>query len=105
MVHAPTRDPGATPAHEPAQAPRRLDHVAPGSPSDGGVRLPWRAVVHPRDGDTFQTTWHLAGCAGPMEAAAHCAEGQRLLEAFGDPDGHCLTDGTCARCERLAAGT
>jgi len=58
----------------------------------------WRAVVHVLDRDTVQTTWHIAACTAPLEAAAHCPEGQRLLETVGDPDGHCVVDDQCCRC-------
>jgi hypothetical protein len=101
MVFAPTRD--LTPqAHEPATAPRRPDHVAPPAARDPRERLPWRAVIHVVDRDAAQTTWHLSGCTLPLEHSAHCPEGQRLLASVGDPDGHCLIEGTCARCELLA---
>src|SRR5205823_12949455 len=83
--------------HEPAVPPRRLDHVAPSAPSEEG-RLIWRAVVRVLDRDTVQTTWHLASCSAPVEPAAHCPEGQRLLETIRDPDGHCLIGSSCGRC-------
>ena len=102
MVLVPTRPPPVASPHEPAQAPHRPDHVAP-PPSDGGERLPWRAVVHPGQGDAVQTSWHLAGCAAPLEAGAHCPEGQRLFESLGEPDGHCLVDGICVRCAAVTA--
>jgi hypothetical protein len=44
-------------------------------------------------------SWHIAACSAPSDRAAHCPEGQRLFEALGDPDGHCLIEGECARCE------
>jgi hypothetical protein len=97
MVFAPTR---ANPleAHEPAGALRRPERVA--RPPDGLARcLTWRAVVHIQDRETVQTTWHLAACDSPHEPAAHCPTGQRLPESVGDPDGHCLIDDNCARCQ------
>jgi hypothetical protein len=42
--------------------------------------------------------WHLAECKNTADAAAHCAEGQRLIAAGSDPDGHCLVEGRCPRC-------
>jgi hypothetical protein len=96
VVFASNRD-SSPEAHEPAVAPRRLDHVAPPAVSHQDKRLPWRAVVHV-DRDTVQTTWHLAACHAPFEPAAHCPHGQHLLETVGDPDGHCLIDGQCGRC-------
>jgi hypothetical protein len=65
--------------------------------------LRWRVVVklHGRL-DASQPArplaWHLADCADPVLPEAHCAEGQQLLAAGGDPDGHCLVDDTCPRC-------
>ena len=98
MVFAPTRDISVNP-HEPATAPKRPEHVqAPVQPDDDSAKLKWRAVVHTDGRDTVQTTWHIAGCAGTSDAAAHCREGQRLIESVGDPDGHCLIEGACARC-------
>jgi hypothetical protein len=91
MVFAPTRH-IARASHEPAAAPKRLDHLAPPTPGQPGKRLAWRAVVHMSGDSSCQTAWHVAGCAG------HCAEGERLLAANGDPDGHCLVEGACARC-------
>jgi len=60
--------------------------------------MTWRAVVHAPDRDSVQTTWHHAGCTTPLEPAAHCPDGQRLLETVGDPDGHCVVDARCYRC-------
>jgi hypothetical protein len=99
MVFAPTRDVSVG-EHEPSASPKRRDHVE--APSGGGERLPWRAVVHVSDRDAVHTTWHIAGCAAPVQADAHCPEGQKLIETLGDPDGHCLLDGQCARCEQVA---
>jgi hypothetical protein len=100
MIFAPTRDIPLE-VHAPAVAPRHPEHVAPPTPGRAR-RLMWRAVVHVRDRDTVQTTWHLAGCNAPLEeAAAHCPAGQLLLERVGDPDGHCLIDGTCGRCQSI----
>ena len=47
--------------------------------------------------------WHLVECADPVLAAAHCSEGNLLLAAGADPDGHCLVDGACPRCALLTA--
>src|SRR5919201_527605 len=66
-------------------------------------RLRWRVVVR-TDGHldpsraTPSLAWHLIGCSEPARAEAHCPEGRRLLTAGGDPEGHCLVDGVCARC-------
>jgi hypothetical protein len=96
MVFAPTHDISLGP-REPAVAPRRLDRVALAARSEEG-RLIWRAVIHVLDRDTVHTTWHLACCSAFLEPAAHCPEGQRLLETIADPDGHCLKGGQCGRC-------
>ena len=66
-------------------------------------RLRWRVVVQTEGPlDPSRTTpplaWHLIGCSEPARAEAHCPEGRRLLTAGGDPEGHCLVDGVCARC-------
>src|ERR1051326_7367928 len=96
MVLAPPRPPPPE-AREPAGAPRRPERVAP---AEGLARcLTWRAVVHIQDRETVQTTWHLAACDSPHEPAAHCPTGQRLLESVGDPDGHCVVDANCPRCQ------
>ena len=67
------------------------------------ARLYWRAVVR-TEGHldpahaTRPLAWHLVGCTAPTQAEAHCAEGRLLLLVGGDPAGHCLLDGGCARC-------
>ncbi len=74
------------------------------------ARLRWRVLVPAmtradQAGTTRPWTWHLADCAAPHRADAHCAEGGRLLAAATDPDGHCLSGDTCPRCaatDRLA---
>jgi hypothetical protein len=71
--------------------------------SAGTPRLRWRVVVKtPGRLDASQPArplaWHLAACVDPVLPEAHCAEGQQLLAAGGDPDGHCLLDAACPRC-------
>ena len=98
MVFAPTHD-NARASHDPAATPRRRDRVIPSAvPGEGTRRLSWRAFVHIDNQNTVHTTWHLVGCADPGQPAAHCPEGQRLLESGGDLEGHCLIDGQCPRC-------
>ena len=70
-----------------------------------GERLHWRVTVQ-TDGrlDPSRATrplaWHLVECEDPSQASAHCPEGQRMMKTGAiDPDGHCLIDGVCARCE------
>jgi len=67
------------------------------------ARVLWRVIVPTMAGpDQLGTArplaWHLADCAAPHRAEAHCAEGQRLLAAAADPDGHCLIGAVCPRC-------
>jgi hypothetical protein len=96
MVFAPTREQSPH-DHEPAAAPKRPDHVDPPAARDADHGR-WRVVVHALDNGTVQTSWHLAECSAPHDPAAHCAHGRQGLESLGDPDGHCLIDGTCPRC-------
>ena len=68
-----------------------------------GGRLRWRVVVRTNGHlDPSRATpplaWHLVGCSDPAGTEAHCLEGRRLLTAGGDPEGHCLVQGVCARC-------
>lgn len=96
MVFAPTRE-SSPYAHDPAAAPKRPDHAKPLASPDAD-RGHWRVLVHALDNGIVQTSWHLAGCTAPLDPAAHCEQGQSGIESVGDPDGHCLVDGTCARC-------
>jgi hypothetical protein len=69
-----------------------------------GARLQWRVIVPSTgradaSGTPAPLAWHMAACREPSVASAHCASGQRLLVAASNPDGHCLTDGVCPRCE------
>ena len=65
--------------------------------------LEWRAIVH-AGGDVNRpgsrvTEWHIVRCQQPTLVEAHCVEGRRLIESEGQPDGHCLIDGSCLRCD------
>ena len=100
VVFSPTRDIQIQP-REVAVAPRRLDKVAPPAAAQKTPRLNWRAVVHIVDSDAARTSWHMAGCDAPTEPSAHCPAGQHLLELASDPDGHCLVDGQCSRCQAV----
>lgn len=76
-------------------------------PAVGTPRLYWRAVVKGdrKLGDGHLDAglaWHLAHCVELSGADGHCPEGQRLLKAQGNPDGHCLNDGVCLRCQTAA---
>jgi hypothetical protein len=69
-------------------------------------RLRWRVVVRTGDKGKIDPSrpsrplaWHLASCTENELPAAHCPEGNRLLAVGDDPDGHCLLDGICPRCE------
>jgi hypothetical protein len=91
-------DRASEPVHE--TAPQRGHRVVhPVATPD--TNLAWRAVVHMVDRDAARTAWHVRECQSPTDPRTHCAEGQHLLETAGDPDGHCLVNGRCARCELL----
>jgi hypothetical protein len=69
------------------------------------TRLRWRVVIHA--GEKLDASrgqqplaWHLAECADPPSAEAHCDIGRRLIATDGNPDGHCLIGGVCPRCEQ-----
>jgi len=67
-------------------------------PKAGRSKLAWRAIVHAPNRESVQIQWHLVTCAAPADRSAHCSVGQELIANFGDPDGHCLVGGYCARC-------
>jgi hypothetical protein len=86
----------------PAAAPQRGRRVAqPVTTPD--TAFAWRAVVHTSDPEAVRTAWHLASCPATEEPGAHCPEGQRLIASVGEPEGHCLVDGRCPRCEASPA--
>lgn len=68
------------------------------------ARLRWRVVVR-TDGKldpsraTRPLAWHLVTCVDPETPESHCAEGRQLIIDTQDPDGHCLLDGICPRCD------
>src|SRR6266581_9196000 len=69
-------------------------------------RLRWRVVVRTGGKDKLDPSrpsrplaWHLVSCTENELPEAHCAEGRRLLATGDDPDGHCLLDGVCPRCD------
>src|SRR5688572_23927232 len=71
--------------------------------SSGAGRLRWRVVVRTEgkldpSRSSRPLAWHLVTCADLDLADAHCAQGQVLLTASGDPEGHCLLEGVCPRC-------
>ncbi len=98
MVFVPTRQAPVEP-HEAAAAPRRPDHLNVPDTSDDGKHLRWRAVVHAPGKEVVQTSWHLTACNEPLSLEAHCPHGQELMQVQQDPDGHCLVNGRCARCD------
>src|SRR5205807_1161041 len=70
-------------------------------------RLYWRVIVSTAgtiDGSRSSRplSWHLTACTDAASDAAHCRQGRELRAGNGDPDGHCLIDGECARCAMLA---
>jgi hypothetical protein len=40
----------------------------------------------------------MVACRAPLDPEQHCQQGRNLMESVGDPDGHCLIDGSCPRC-------
>ena len=69
-------------------------------------RLYWRVVVRTGDKGKMDPSrpsrplaWHLVSCTENELPEAHCANGRRLLTTGDDPDGHCLLDGVCPRCD------
>jgi len=69
-------------------------------------RLRWRVVVRTGDKGKIDPSrpsrplaWHLVSCIENELLEAHCPEGQRLIASGDDPDGHCLLDGVCPRCD------
>lgn len=69
-----------------------------------GERLHWRALVRTNGAleisrASHGLSWHLVECAGPTQLGSHCPVGADLLSTGADPDGHCLVNGTCPRCE------
>jgi len=99
-----TITPVAPDAEQPAAPPQpETPAVKPPPPEP---RLRWRVVVRTGAKGKIDPSrpsrplaWHLASCTDAESPAAHCAEGRRLIEIGDDPDGHCLLDGVCPRCE------
>jgi hypothetical protein len=80
--------------------------LSPSNQVAAGPRLRWRVVVNstPRkgvQGSMGHLAWHMADCGAPSEAEAHCPTGQEAIIATGNPEGHCLAEGVCPRCETL----
>src|SRR5690349_6853969 len=101
MVFVPTHQGPAEP-HEAAATPRRPDHLTISPTEEKQRKLSWRAVVHASDKDGIRTTWHLTRCSAPLDAQAHCSQGRELMQGQQDPDGHCLVDGRCGRCDEAS---
>jgi hypothetical protein len=69
-------------------------------------RLRWRVFVRTGGQGKLDPSrparplaWHLVSCIDNELLEAHCPEGQRLIASGDDPDGHCLLDGVCPRCD------
>ena len=80
----------------------------PAGAASATPRLRWRVIVRTgstgkldQSGGSRPLAWHLATCADVEGPAAHCHEGTRLLLGGEDPDGHCLLDGACPRCDMV----
>jgi hypothetical protein len=91
----------ASAADETTRAGAKTAAVAPSG------RVFWKAIV--RTGGMFAASrerdrveWHLAACDAPAGEGRHCSEGQQLIAASGQPDGHCVIDGRCGRCGEKA---
>jgi hypothetical protein len=87
----------------PAVVPRREGVIHP--PPVKERTIEWRAIVHVGDLDTASATpteWHAAQCENAAAPERHCAEGRRLIDESGQPDGHCLVKGRCVRCQAEA---
>jgi hypothetical protein len=95
--------------HDITRGPSRLasGHEQKGTPELASDRQYWRAIV--RTGGTFGASregdrleWHLAACEAPHAEGQHCTEGLHNIEVRGQPDGHCLVNGTCGLCGETA---
>jgi len=71
--------------------------------SSTAPRLRWRVLVRTDGLDPSRPSrplaWHLATCLDPERPACHCALGRKLMVDNLDPDGHCLLDTACPRCD------
>jgi hypothetical protein len=88
--------------------PRRGHGKAVVIAASGGARLHWRVVVSA--GERLDASrgqqplaWHLVECGNPRAVESHCEAGQRLMQADGNPDGHCLVADECPRCAQASA--
>jgi len=77
--------------------------MPPTGPS-ASPRLRWRVIV--RTGGKLDPSkpsrplaWHLTTCVDAERSDIHCDEGRRRMAQNDDPDGHCLLDGVCPRCD------
>jgi hypothetical protein len=99
-----TTTPAASDAEGPVeQAQPETPVIKPPPPPP---RLLWRVVVRTGGQGKMDPSrpsrplaWHLASCTDSESLEAHCPEGRRLIAAGDDPDGHCLLDGGCPRCD------
>jgi hypothetical protein len=96
----------ASDPERPADQPQPEPATPKTPPAPPEPRLRWRVVVRTGEKGKIDPSkpsrplaWHLATCANTELPEAHCPEGRRLIEIGDDPDGHCLLDGVCPRCE------
>ena len=97
-----TTTPAASDAERPVEQAPETPVIKPPPPP----RLLWRVVVRTGEKGKIDPSrpsrplaWHLASCTDSESLEAHCPEGRRLIAAGDDPDGHCLLDEVCPRCE------
>ena len=96
----------ASDAERPVDQPATKENKTPAIKPPPPPRLRWRVVVRTGGKDKLDPSrpsrplaWHLVSCTENELPEAHCAEGRRLLATGDDPDGHCLLDGVCPRCD------
>jgi hypothetical protein len=94
----------ASDPERPADQPKAEPAVVVKAPPE--PRLRWRVVVRTGEKGKIDPSrpsrplaWHLATCTAVESPEAHCPEGRRLIAIGDDPDGHCVLDGECPRCD------
>ena len=107
MTTISARSDAEQPVAQAAETPTITPTPPPSTPQPPPTpRLRWRVVVRTGEKGKIDPSkpsrplaWHLATCADTELPEAHCPEGRRLIAIGDDPDGHCLLDGECPRCD------